>query len=257
MHSKRMHSRYTQREHGRRKRDDASMHSASTKHGPAHPRDVDDVDERMPHDRANTAQVHHTPSTKAHSSSTHRMGARSGHGLEHAHVDDKLHGSPCTQYGHAGVCSAGTQSEDPKCAHSESTQGARRGLMHAHGACLPCGVPPVCTWGRGNAAAHRLGATGKRTRPVGTPPPLARRKRGACPAAAKRARPGPPHRTPPPPTMGASETPPQFRRAAQRARSGPPSVPPRSWPSHARAREAPAPAAAAHPQRPRVPHFPL
>ena len=48
MHSKRMHSRYTQHEHGRRKRDNASMH-ASTKHGPEHPRDVDDVDERMPH----------------------------------------------------------------------------------------------------------------------------------------------------------------------------------------------------------------
>ena len=28
----------------------ASMHSASTKHGPAHPRDVDDVDERSAHD---------------------------------------------------------------------------------------------------------------------------------------------------------------------------------------------------------------
>ena len=32
------------------KRDNASMHSTSTKHGPAHPRDVDDVDERRPHD---------------------------------------------------------------------------------------------------------------------------------------------------------------------------------------------------------------
>ena len=49
MHSKRMHSRYTQREHGRRKRDNASMH-ASSKHGPVHPRDVDDVDEGMSHD---------------------------------------------------------------------------------------------------------------------------------------------------------------------------------------------------------------
>jgi hypothetical protein len=55
------------------------------------PRDVDDVDERMPHDRVNAAQVHHTPSTKAHSSSTHRVVARSRHGLEHAHVNDKLH----------------------------------------------------------------------------------------------------------------------------------------------------------------------
>ena len=50
MHSKRMHSRYTQREHGGHKHDNASMHSASTKHGPVHPRDVDDVDERMSHD---------------------------------------------------------------------------------------------------------------------------------------------------------------------------------------------------------------
>ena len=37
---------------------------------------------------ANAAQVHHTPSTRVHSSSTHRMGTRSRHGLEHAHVDD-------------------------------------------------------------------------------------------------------------------------------------------------------------------------
>ena len=44
MHGKRMHSRYTQREHGRRKRDNASMHSTSTKHEPVYPRDVDDVD---------------------------------------------------------------------------------------------------------------------------------------------------------------------------------------------------------------------
>ena len=50
MHSKRIHSRYTQREHGRRKRDNTSMHRASTKHRPEHPRDVDDVDELMPHD---------------------------------------------------------------------------------------------------------------------------------------------------------------------------------------------------------------
>ena len=32
------------------KRDNASMHSTSTTHGPAHTRDVDDVDERRPHD---------------------------------------------------------------------------------------------------------------------------------------------------------------------------------------------------------------
>jgi len=50
MHSKRMYSRYTQREHGGHKHDNAGMHSASTKHGPGHPQDVDDDDERMSHD---------------------------------------------------------------------------------------------------------------------------------------------------------------------------------------------------------------
>ena len=50
MHSKRMYSRYTQREHGGHKHDNAGMHSASTKHGPVHPRDVDDDAERMAHD---------------------------------------------------------------------------------------------------------------------------------------------------------------------------------------------------------------
>ena len=67
-----MHSRYTQREHGGHKHDNASMHSASTKHGPVHPRDVDDVDERMSHDlgerctsaphaQQEGAQLEHTP----------------------------------------------------------------------------------------------------------------------------------------------------------------------------------------------------
>ena len=72
MHSKRMYSRYTHREHGGHKHDNAGMHSASTKHGPVHPRDVDDVDERMSHDlgerctsaphaRQEGAQLEHTP----------------------------------------------------------------------------------------------------------------------------------------------------------------------------------------------------
>ena len=57
MHSKRMYSRYTQREHGGHKHDNAGMHSASTKHGPMQPRDVDDVDERMSHDLSERALV--------------------------------------------------------------------------------------------------------------------------------------------------------------------------------------------------------
>ena len=55
--------------------------------------------------------------------------------------------------------------------------------------------------------------------------------------------------------MGAPVTPPRLRRAAKRARSGPPSAPPRRRPPHARTREAPSPAAAAYPPRPHVPHF--
>ena len=69
-HRKGTHRKYTQREHGKRKRaqcklgtnahtagtcnarmggasaHNASVHSASTKHRPAHPSDVDDFDER-------------------------------------------------------------------------------------------------------------------------------------------------------------------------------------------------------------------
>ena len=33
------------------------MHSASIKYGPAHPRDVDDIDERMPHDTMSASAV--------------------------------------------------------------------------------------------------------------------------------------------------------------------------------------------------------
>ena len=101
----------------------ASMHSASTKHGPAHPRDVDDVDGRRPHDvddrYTRLSQAHHTSSTKAHSPSTHSTGTCRRQGPEHAHADDKPHrherterteeeegeeeDTPRTQHGHAGV----------------------------------------------------------------------------------------------------------------------------------------------------------
>jgi len=68
----------------------ASMHRASTKHGPAHPRDVDDVDGRRPHD-VDERYTHHTSSTKAHIPSTHSTGTRSRQGPERAHIDDKPH----------------------------------------------------------------------------------------------------------------------------------------------------------------------
>ena len=106
--------------------------------------------------------------------------------------------APYIQYRHAGVRSAGTQSEDPKSAHSEGTHGAHRGRMHAQGACLPCRVQPVRTLG----AAAMPPPTGSARRCAGETDATSRhasatrRKRGALPAAAKRASPGPPHRTP-------------------------------------------------------------
>jgi hypothetical protein len=131
------------------------MHGASTKHGLAHPRDVDDVDERMPHDlgeRCTSApHAQHEGAQLEHAQHGHAQQA-----WEHAHVDDKLHTStPCTQYGHAGVRSAGTQSAQR--GYAGGAQGA-----HAHGACLPCRVPPVCTLGA--AAMPPTGAARRRAR---------------------------------------------------------------------------------------------
>ena len=94
-----------------------------------------------------SAQVHHTPSTKAHSSSTHRMGTRSRHGLKHVHVNDKLHECTVHTVWARRHAQRGHTEQDPRPAHSEGTHGARRGRMHAHGACLPCRVQPVRTLG--------------------------------------------------------------------------------------------------------------
>ena len=65
------------------KHDNVSMHSASTKHGPVHPRDVGDVDERMSHDLGErcTSAPH-----------AQHEGAQLEHKPQgHAHIDDKLH----------------------------------------------------------------------------------------------------------------------------------------------------------------------
>jgi len=130
----------------------AKMHSTSTKHGPAHPRGVDDVDERRPHDldeRCTSAP--HARTARARTAWARAAGMGSSMHMSTTNCTS----TPCTQYGHADVRSAGTQSSGPHCAHSAGTHGVRRGRMHAHGACLPCRVPSVCTSeGRGNAAAH-------------------------------------------------------------------------------------------------------
>ena len=135
--------------------------------------------------------------------------------------------APCTQYGHAGMRSAGTRSKDPRPAYSEGTHGARRGRMHAHGACLPCRVRPVRTLGAAamppptDAARQRAGKRGcdqpARLRRPTQARRTTRRRQARQPRAAA------PH----PPTAhdgctrdaaavppGAPETPPRFRRAA-------------------------------------------
>ena len=136
MHSKRMHSRYTQREHGGHKHDNASMHSASTKHGPVHPRDVDDVDERMSHDLSERctsaphaqhegAQLEHTPHGHAQQAWARARTCR-------RHCTS----TPCTQYGHTSVPSS-------KCTTAESA------------APRPCPRPPAVSRRRPGAAAWR------------------------------------------------------------------------------------------------------
>ena len=84
MHSKRMYSRYTQREHGGHKHDNAGMHSASTKHGPVHPRDVDDDVERMAHDLSErcTSAPHAQHEGAQLEHGMHRDSARPGPGQD-------------------------------------------------------------------------------------------------------------------------------------------------------------------------------
>ena len=112
--------------------------------------------------------------------------------------------APCTQYGHAGMRSAGTRSKDPRLAHSKGTHGARRGRMHAHGACLPCRVRPVRTLGAAamppptGAARRRAGK--RRNQPARLRRPTQAR-RTACRRQARQpppSAPAPGHRTAPP-----------------------------------------------------------
>ena len=208
-HTQRVHAT----EHGRRKRDNASMHSASTKHGPVHPRDVDDVDERMSHDLGERC-----------TSAPHAQ--HEGAQLEHT-----PHGHAQQAWARARTCrrqtaqvhrahSTGTQA-CAVLAHSAKTRSARIARVRtgrAGGACFPCRVPSGCTLGAAampppTSAARR--STGKRTRPAVTPPPTARRNRGTRPTAANRTSPGLSHRTPPAPAMVAYKMPPQPRRATR------------------------------------------
>ena len=170
------------------------MHSASAKHGSAHPREVDDFDDRNAHDlderrcgqtgvrcrptvacRRQTARAH-----RAHSTGTQTCAAR------------------------AKARSARTARERTGFAGDAATH-----LAHSHVVFL---LPVHTSGGRGEAAAHQR--AGERTRLIGTPLPLARGKRGAC-ARRRPARqplaaaPHPPSGSTPS-TMGAPETPPRL-----------------------------------------------
>ena len=191
----------------------ASLHSASTKHGPAHPRDVDDVDGRRPHDvddrYTRLSQAHHTSSTKAHSPSTHSTGTCRRQGPEHAHADDKPHrherterteeeegeeeDTPRTQHGHAGVRSvkrtaAGSAVPRP-CLRSLAAVGRRR-----LGAVCVALALANCAWFRVVAPAMpprrrlqaRRAGRERRTRP-GEPPRLREAHAPPWPPAARRA----------------------------------------------------------------------
>ena len=187
-HSKGTHSRCTQREHGKRKRAITKACTASAYITGARNASMGDASAttqtctapeqstgRRTHAMSKTltsgcrtiwekaAQVHHTPSTKAHSSSTHRMGTRSRHGLKHAHVNDKLH--ECTVYTirtrrHA---QRGHTERRPE---ARARRGYARGAQGAHARawCMLAMSRSACAHprGRGNAAAHRRGATARR-----------------------------------------------------------------------------------------------
>ena len=146
-----------------------------------------------------SAQVHHTPSTKAHSSSTHRMGTRSRYGLKHVHVNDKLHECTVHTVRARRHAQRGHTEQRPE---ARAQQGYARGAQGAHARawCMLAMSRSACAHprGRGNAA-HRRGATARRetTQPAGTPPPPdASAAHGLPPpsASAPGRRTAPPHR---------------------------------------------------------------
>ena len=117
------------------------MHSGNIKYGPAHLRDVDDVDERMPQnlgERCTNAphaqhegaqhgnaqqwhkQVHHTPSTKERSTGIHRKGT---HSTEYAQQ-----GNAQQSHGMRARCAAAASGARGLAAPSPSISGPPRRL---------------------------------------------------------------------------------------------------------------------------------
>ena len=196
-----------------------------------------------------SAQVHHTPSTKAHSSSTHRMGTRSRHGLKHAHVNDKLH--ECTVYTirtrrHA---QRGHTERRPE---ARARRGYARGAQGAHARAW-CMLPmsrSACAHcrGRGNAAAHRRGTTALREtdQPARLRRPTqarrtTRRRQARQPRAAARSAPPQHPRWVRPRRRRGSAAPPSAHAADHQARHHE-----AGRPTHARARPRPPPPPPTH-----------
>ena len=126
----------------------AIMHSTSTKHGPAHPRDVDDVDGRWPHDvderYTGAPHTQHEGAQPEHAQHGHAQQA-GPQGPEHAHADDNRTSTLRSQHGHTGVRSikrtaAGSAVPRP-CLRSLAAVG-RRHTGPGYNLCLP-GTGPM------------------------------------------------------------------------------------------------------------------
>ena len=121
----------------------AIMHSTSTKHGPAHPHDVDDVDGRWPHDvderYTSAPHTQHEGAQPEHAQHGHAQQA-GPQGPEHAHADDNRTSTLRSQHGHTGVRSikrtaAGSAVPRP-CLRSLAAVG-RRHTGPGYNMCLP------------------------------------------------------------------------------------------------------------------------
>jgi len=121
-HAQRGHAQQVHATRARGAQARTRMHSTRTKHRPAHPRDVDDVDERR-HPGACTGALH-----------AQHEGA---------------------QLGHAGVRSAGHTERKPEVRAQGGHARGARGRMHAHGACRapPIGHSPARQCGKAILAA--------------------------------------------------------------------------------------------------------
>jgi len=154
------------------------------------PHDLGERCTSAPHAQHEGARLEHAPHGHGHAQQAWAQACTCQRQTAQVHRAYSTGTQPCAARAH--------KAKTRKPPHSEGTHGAHRGRMHAQGACLPCRVQPVRTLG----AAAMPPPTGSARRCAGETDATSRhasatrRKRGALPAAAKRASPGPPHRTP-------------------------------------------------------------